>query len=232
MRTLCYTLSVYDEGERKDNARHQMSKRLVFILRRFEFDDGEIDERTDAKYRYWWLDFFKRWLIPRYGCDEKMKFVNRIVSHPLEFISLDMSLFQDIKLSHNYHCAVTSDLPDNDERKFSMKTPETTVRGVKWLVEGVSCSDRIMQARDQVLNTMKIVCEHNDAIVPGLANRNGDRYSKEDTNDPEVDCVKCEELQECSWLQLLALNKLGSWVNVTVWQRVKLKKRLTTTMNM
>ena len=57
----------------------------------------------------------------------------------------------DVKLLYNFHCVMTSDLPEDDEQKFSMKTPQLILQGIKRLFEfdlpdeGVLYSDRINQ---------------------------------------------------------------------------------------
>ena len=117
---------------------------------------------------------------------------------------LDNSLNQDIKLAHMFHCAITSDLPAHDERKFSNSTPKIIARGIKRLMEGhspedgVPSSKRIIEDCDRALTAMRIVCEHKGAIVPGLADRNGIRYAKEGTNGRGGPREKCRQLQAAS----------------------------------
>ena len=147
-----------------------------------------------------------KWLVPMMGCNQNTPFEHRSVGNSPVFMPLDMSLNQDLKINHDFHCAVTAHLPIDDERKFSNSTPKLISRGVKRLVEGhlpdegVPSSDRIMHDCDQALNAMRIVCEHNGAIVQGLANRNGHRYSSRGTRKQGGAKVKVEVLDKCKWL--------------------------------
>ena len=77
-------------------------------------------------------------------------------------------------------------------------------RGIKRLVEGccegIPSSERIIHDCDQALNAMRTVMEHNGAIVPGLADRNGHRYTTTGTVGQGGTRVKCEVLQPCKWI--------------------------------
>ena len=141
------------------------------------------------------------------GCNANTPFEHRSVGNSPEFMPLSMSLNNDVKTGHNFHCALTSHLAQNDERKFSMKTPKMIARGIKRLVEGrsegVPSSERIIHDCDQALNAMRIVMEHNGAIVPGLADQNGHRYTTTGTVGKGGSRVKCEVLQPCKWIHPL-----------------------------
>ena len=82
--------------------------------------------------------YYKRWLIPQLGCNEGTIFQNRPVGNSPEFMPLDMSLNNDVQLALSLHCAITAHLPDDDPRKFSMRTPKTIVWGILrlWGAEG------------------------------------------------------------------------------------------------
>ena len=92
---------------------------------------------------------------------------------------LDNSLNNDIQSSLSLHCAITSHLPDNDPRQFSLATPNTIVSGINRLYgnEGgnVPSSLRIIQDCDKAIRAFGVVYEHGGRMVPGLANRNGHR---------------------------------------------------------
>ena len=47
--------------------------------------------------------------------------------------------------------------------------------------EGVPSSHRIVQDCDRAIRAMEVVYENNGEVVPGLANRNGNRYDKRGT---------------------------------------------------
>ena len=50
------------------------------------------------------------------------KYHERCVGNSHEFMPLDNSLNDGLKLSHRYHCAITTHQDDNDPRKHSLKT--------------------------------------------------------------------------------------------------------------
>ena len=121
----------------------------------------------------------QKWLVPMLGCNKDTPFEHRSVGNSPEFMPLDMSLNNDVKIGHNFHCAITSHLAQHDEKKFSTSTPKLISRGIHRLVEGhvphegTPSSERIIHDCNQALNDMRIVMEHTGAIVPGLVDRNG-----------------------------------------------------------
>ena len=135
-----------------------------------------------AKSTIEWMQdkgYYKRWLVPQLGLNSWLKYyANRPVGNRPEFMPLDNALNADIQHSLSLHCAITAYLDDNDERKFSMRTPLTIVQGIRrlWGEGGnVPSSERIMQDCDRALRAFSEVFEHGGAMVPGLANRNGHR---------------------------------------------------------
>ena len=73
----------------------------------------------------------KKWLVPSLGCNKGTKYEGRPVGNSPEFMPLNNSLNQDIKLAHDFHCALTSCLEITDPRKFSNSTPKMIAQGVK-----------------------------------------------------------------------------------------------------
>ena len=70
--------------------------------------------------------------------------------------------------------------------------------------EGVPYSERIVHDCDKALSAMEIVYENGGEIVPGLANRNGDRYSKRGTKQHGGKRNKGYVLKDCRWVHPLA----------------------------
>ena len=134
-----------------------------------------------AKSTVRWMkqrNIYRRWLIPLNGCNCGTVYVYRPVGNSPEFMPLDNSLNQDIQLSLSLHCAVTAHLPDNDPRKFSMRTPKTIQSGIQRIwgeVEGVPSSRRICDDCDRALAAFGIVYRAGGKMVPQLANRSGHR---------------------------------------------------------
>ena len=92
---------------------------------------------------------------------------------------LDNSLNNDIQSSLSLHCAITAHLDDDDERKFSLATPKTIVRGINRIYGNehgnVPSSHRIVQDCRKAIRAFHAVYMHGGGMVPGLANRNGHR---------------------------------------------------------
>ena len=152
----------------------------------------------------------KRWLVPQNGLNKGTPYEGRPVGNSPEFMPLDNSLNADIKRSHDRHCIITSKLHVKDPRKFSMRTPKLISRGILRLVEseegeeGVPCSERIMHDCDKALNLMMEVYKKGGAIVAELANRNGDRYSKEGTGLHGGKHIK-GEMDYAKWMHPMAV---------------------------
>ena len=159
---------------------------------------------------------YKKWLIPQNNLNANTIYHNQPVGNSPEFILLDMSLNSDIKRSHNFYCAVTSHICNNDatnldQRKFSMHTMLMITRGIKRLVEhiwlpdqGVLFSTRIIHYCDQALGAMHIMFLHNSTIVSGLIDINGNSYTIARTGKQYGARVKKEVSDERKWLHPFA----------------------------
>ena len=91
---------------------------------------------------------------------------------------LDNVLNNDINQSLSLHCAITLELDDNDERKFSMRTPHEIFKR-KWRIfqeRKVPFSSCILQDINKAVLTFRTVFQHQCRIVPGRANRLDHRY--------------------------------------------------------
>ena len=53
---------------------------------------------------------------------------------------------------------------------------------------------------------MRTVCDNKGAIVPGLANHNGHRYSKSRTNTQGGAKIKLEKMSKFQWIHPLIIN--------------------------
>ena len=157
-------------------------------------------------------NFMSKWLVPMCGCNSGTTFTNRSVGNSPVFMPLDNSLNNDVKIQHDFHCALTSHLAIDDEMKFSNTAPKLILRGIRQLIEGhlledgVPSSKRIVEDCNRALDSMRTVCEHNGAIVPGLANRNGHIYCKSGTKSHGGATIKIEEIGRCRWIHPLIID--------------------------
>ena len=81
-------------------------------------------------------------------------------------------------MSLSLYCAITSHLPDDDIRKFSMRIPKTIQWGIKriWEAEGnVKFPKIIIHDCDKALRAFGVVYRAGGKMVPWLANHNGHR---------------------------------------------------------
>ena len=70
----------------------------------------------------------------------------------------------------------------DDPRKYSLATPSTIARGILKICEnstGAPNSERVVQDVYLAFDAKKIVYEAYRKMVPGLVDRNGDRYNKD-----------------------------------------------------
>ena len=70
--------------------------------------------------------------------------------------------------------------------------------------EGLPCSERIIHDCSKALSAIQVVLEYVCEIVPSLANRSGDRYSKRGTEKHSGKRVKCYILKDSRWIQSFA----------------------------
>ena len=139
-------------------------------------------KQLTAKSTVEWMkkkDIYKRWLIPQLGLNFGTLYFARPIGNRPEWMPLDMSLNNDIQSALSLHCAITSYLADDDNRKFSLATPDTIVSGIRRIfgnTQGdVPCSKRIVEDCNKALHAFGVVYNHGGDMVPGLANRNGHR---------------------------------------------------------
>jgi hypothetical protein len=143
-------------------------------------------------------DMLRRWILPQNGLnsaihDKDLKaYSNRPVGNCPENMPWDLSLNKDLKDAVDHHVLITSHLPENDERKFSLSTPKRGVSAFIRCLKAMCVSrDRIMADIYRVLNSMRVVVEARGVHVPGIGCRSGSRSAlvspqsqKGSTNNP------------------------------------------------
>ena len=148
--------------------------------------------------------YLKRWSTPLNGCNAGTRFEERPVDNSPDFVPFDNSLFADLKNNHIRHCAITSNVPKTDERKFSEATQDMIMRGIKRLVEmdevRSPTSIQIVQDCDRALDSMQKVYKAKGMMVPGLANRNRHRFNHNGLFWPGGKRVKNEFPGPTKWL--------------------------------
>ena len=154
--------------------------------------------------------FLERWLLPMNGMNKGTRYEHMPVGNSPEFNPLDNSLNRDLQVCNDYHCVVTAHLNDEDDRKFSKKTPNKISRGIKriWdsdLPNSVPSSKRINEDVWKALDSMRTVEEEQGKIVPNLVARTGHRYRKEGKKGGHGGKrVKRLQMVEERWLHPLA----------------------------
>ena len=123
------------------------------------------------------VNIYKRWLLSKNNLNGGTTYSGRPVGNSPEFMPLDNALNDDIQQSLSLYCAITLKLDNNDKRKFSMRTPNETSKGIRRIFqEGkVPSSNRILQDINNDVITFRTVFQHQGRMVPGLANRSGHR---------------------------------------------------------
>ena len=110
---------------------------------------------------------------------------HRWVGNSPEFMPWDCSLFQDLEVSLRHHVVLTSELADDDPRKFSLRSPPQIDSAIHQLLdpqftgeEGVPKASRIQGDIRKVLDSYKQVVEAEGAFVKGIGDRSGKRARK------------------------------------------------------
>ena len=155
--------------------------------------------------------YLERWLLPFNGMNKGTQYEFMPVGNSPEFNPLDNSPNRDLQVSHDYHCAVTAHLEDDDERKFSKKTPRFISKGIKRIwdsdVDGTPSAKRIEEDVQKALESMRTVEEEGGRIVPKLVSRTGHRYRKEGKKGGHGGKrCKNKNVQKDRWLHSLALD--------------------------
>ena len=127
-------------------------------------------------------------------------------------MTFDNSLNQDIITSHRYHCNVAYHLPDNDERKKSLRTPQLISRGIKRIMQqqsGVPSPFCIQQDCHLVIKNTGVVYSNNDKMVLSLDNING--HWVDNTGSDKCVGVRIKKYYHSSapWLHPLATQALN-----------------------
>ena len=143
--------------------------------------------------------FYKHWVLPEQDyvrdvpqCD---RWKHRPVGNRPEVMPLDQQLNKDVHDAVDYHVILTQDLDDDDERKFSMRTPKHGLSAYLRIWDHHPPSKRIIHDIDETLSSMKIIVEKKGVIVEGLATRPGDRFSKKGNHGGRRQKMTQEERQ-------------------------------------
>ena len=133
---------------------------------------------------------------------------------------MDNSLNADIKHPHDKHIAITQHLPKYDLRKFFNHAPKYISCCIKRLVEAsdIGCprSKHIIQDCDTALEAMWTVCQSDEAIASGLADRNMKRYSIAGTGKHRGKRVKNTVEKDIGWIKAGALEAMREKQQITM----------------
>ena len=133
----------------------------------------------------------------------------RPVGNSPEFIPLDDSLNNDIKLSHINNCLVGSHLRIDEEGKMFMKTPALIERGICRIwddAEGPTSSEQMICNIEKAIDIFEVVYNAKGSIVSSLCDGNEHRYSTASTNQHGGKQVKSEDITETIWLNSYTLS--------------------------
>ena len=100
--------------------------------------------------------------------EDNRYYAGKLVGNSPEFArGLDSHGFADLKASVLHHCTLTRHLEDDDERKFSMATPQQAWSCVErcWM-ECAPTSERIVEDIKGMREVLDIIIEHRGTMVP------------------------------------------------------------------
>ena len=130
-----------------------------------------------AKATIAWMkekEIYHRWLLLM-GINKGTCFFGRTIGNSPEMMPLDSTLNADVDGSVRYHISLTTHLPEDDIRKFSMSTPKRGSRAYHRIWEEVPCSRRIIEDTDWFLTAIQVISDHDGKAVAGLGSRKGHR---------------------------------------------------------
>jgi hypothetical protein len=127
-------------------------------------------------------DYLKRWLLPVNHLSQNDKglknYLNRPIGNSPEMMPWDCSLNKDLKDAVMRHVCYTCNLPEDDERKFSLSTPKRGSWAFRRILEhedGAPSSERILQDIAKVFESMEKIREAKGALIAGIGDRKGRR---------------------------------------------------------
>ena len=149
------------------------------------------------------------WLGPKLSLNAGTRYEDSLPENSPEFMPLDNSLFNDLELSLDWHCAVTAYLKHDSPKKFTKATPKAISSAVARIwnhmlpgEEGVPRSSRIVEDCNKALKAFEKVLDKEGGLVKGLANNPGHRHKKARTGQHGGKRIKGqgEALTKLRWL--------------------------------
>ena len=127
-----------------------------------------------------------RLILPQLDLNKGTIYENRPIGNIPWEMPMDAHLNQDVHQSVDHHVLLTQHLPDNDERKFSKRTPKLMARAYKKIYDpkhgpnaGAPVSARIIQDINRVIDTTYLAIFRNRGrSLDNAAYNKGRRYAK------------------------------------------------------
>jgi hypothetical protein len=126
------------------------------------------------------MDYYRHWILPEHNIfsdlPECRKWKKKPVGNRPEVMPLDQSLNKDVHDGVDQQVVLSQKLTDDDDKKFSTRTPKHGLLAYLRVWDHHPPSERIIHDIDQTLHAMKIIVAAKGILVEGLATRTGDRY--------------------------------------------------------
>ena len=116
-------------------------------------------------------DMLHHWILPEARCNYRTRYATHPSRNISECISLDCNLFKDWKDGVDYYIFLTSYLPDDNSKKFSLSTPKRLLSAIVRVQEGIPVSKQIIQdIKQMAYKNIPIIIYYEGIITPSLGN--------------------------------------------------------------
>ena len=131
-----------------------------------------------------------RLILPQLGLNKGTIYNNRPVGNLPALMPMDAHLNKDIHQCVDFHVMLTKYLPDDDERKFTKRTPKLMAKSYKRIWDlshgpnaGAPISKRIVEDINRVIDvTYLAIFNNRGRSLPNAAYNKGRRYCKSGQN--------------------------------------------------
>ena len=126
------------------------------------------------------MGYYQHWILPEKDIFDDLPeckaWREKPVGNRPEVMPLDQSLNKDVHDGVDQQVIISQAFPENDDRRFSTRTPKHGLSAYMRVWDHHPKSHRIIHDIDQTLDAMKKIVEAKGILVDGLATRPGNRF--------------------------------------------------------
>ena len=147
-------------------------------LLNFHWWCNALSQMSNPAIKQWMRDhsMLHHWVLPEASCDAGAQYSAHLPGNTPKAMLLDCDLFKDLSDGAERHVLLTSNLADDDPKKFSFATLKCVASAMQRAWEGIPTSERIAQDTSRAIKAnIPATVEHRGAIALGLSNRRSKR---------------------------------------------------------